>query len=125
MLKPYVLKAPADGTVQSSMHEGTIVGRRTPLARIEQSDGKIVELRSPLPGRVNQIFKQNGSPITHDEDLLSLNSDEQSIWEALRALALIGTKEDLPIVQGYAESKDASARVKEQASLTAKAINHR
>lgn len=125
ILKPYVLKAPADGTVQSSMREGTIVGRRTPLARIEQSDGKVVELRSPLPGRVNQIFKPNGSQIVHDEDLLSLNSDEQSIWEALRGLAIIGTKEDLPIVQSYAESNDASARVKEQASLTAKAINHR
>src|SRR3954454_970621 len=39
VLKPYVLKAPADGVVASSMHEGTNVGRRTPLARIEQSDG--------------------------------------------------------------------------------------
>src|SRR5215467_5613331 len=54
ILKPYVLKAPADGVVASSMREGTTVGRRTPLARIEQSDGKVVELRSPLPGRVNQ-----------------------------------------------------------------------
>jgi len=124
-LKPYVLKAPADGTVQSSMREGANVGRRTPLARIEQSDGKIVELRSPLPGRVNQLFKPNGSQVTHDEDLLSLNSDEDSVWEALRGLAIIGTKEDLPVVQSYAESNDASARVKEQAALTVQAINHR
>src|SRR5215203_2624492 len=42
VLKPYVLKAPADGMVASSMHEGTTVGRRTPLARIEQTDGKDV-----------------------------------------------------------------------------------
>jgi hypothetical protein len=125
VLKPYVLKAPVDGTVQSSMHEGTTVGRRTPLARIEQSDGRVVELRSPLPGRVNQIFKPNGSQVTRDEDLLSLNSDEDSVWEALRGLAIIGTREDLPIVQTYAESVDASARVKEQAALTAQAINHR
>lgn len=125
ILKPYVLKAPADGVVASSMHEGTNVGRRTPLARIEQSDGKVVELRSPLPGQVNQIFKPNGSQITRDQDLLSLNSDEQSVWEALRGLAIIGTKEDLPIVQSYAESNNASARVKEQAALTAQAINRR
>src|SRR5215207_881585 len=63
VLKPYVLKAPADGMVASSMHEGTTVARRTPLARIQQSDGKVIELRSPLPGRVNQIFKPNGSQI--------------------------------------------------------------
>lgn len=125
ILKPYVLKAPADGTVQSSMREGANVGRRTPLARIEQSDGKVVELRSPLPGRVNQIFKSNGSQITRDEDLLSLNSDEESVWEALRGLAIIGGKDDLPLIETYAQSNDASARVKEQAALTAQAINHR
>jgi hypothetical protein len=125
ILKPCVLKAPADGVVASSMHEGTDVGRRTPLARIEQSDGKVVEIRSPLQGRVNQIFKPNGSQVRRDEDFLSLNSDEDSVWEALRGLAIIGTREDLPIVQSYAESNDASARVKEQAALTAKAINHR
>ena len=125
ILKPYVLKAPADGVVASSMQAGATVTRRTPLARIEQSDGKVVELRSPLPGRVNQLFKPNGSQIARDEDLISLNSDEESVWEALRALALIGIREDLPIVQSYATSNDASARVKEQAALTVEAINRR
>lgn len=125
ILKPYVLKAPVDGVVASSMHEGTDVGRRTPLARLEQRDGKVVELRSPFPGQVNRIFKPNGSQVAHDEDLISLNSDEQSVWEALRGLAIIGTKDDLPIIETYAQSSDASARVKEQASLTAKAIRQK
>jgi hypothetical protein len=125
VLRPYLLKAPADGLVASSMHEGTKVARRTPLARIQQSDGKVVELRSPLPGRVSQIFKPNGSQITHDEDLISLNSDEQSVWEALRGLAIVGKPEDLPMIESYANSNDASARIKEQAGLTAKSINHR
>jgi hypothetical protein len=125
ILRPYVLKAPADGVVASSMHEGTDVGRRTPLARIEQSDGKVVEIRSPLQGRVNHIFKPNGSQVRRDEDFISLNSDEDSVWEALRALAIIGTKDDLPLIDSYAQSNDASARVKEQASLTAKAIRQK
>ncbi len=125
ILKPYVLKAPADGTVQSSMREGSEVGRRTPLARIEQGDGKVVEIRSPLQGRVNRIFKPNGSQVTRDEEFISLNSDEESVFEALRGLAIIGTKEDLPIIDSYAQSNDAAARVKEQAALTANAINHR
>ncbi|HEY0762242.1 MAG TPA: HEAT repeat domain-containing protein [Pyrinomonadaceae bacterium] len=123
MLKPYVLKAPVEGVVASSMHEGSTVGRRTPLARIEQPDGKIAELRSPLPGRVNKIFKSNGSQVSRDEDLISLNSDEETVWEALRALAIVGTKDDLPVIQTYMES--GSGRVKEQAQLTLKAINHR
>ncbi|HLM25216.1 MAG TPA: HEAT repeat domain-containing protein [Pyrinomonadaceae bacterium] len=125
ILKPYVLKAPADGVLESSMHEGTIVTRRTPLARIQQGDGKVVELRSPFPGRVNQIVKPNGSQITRNEDLISLNSDEQSVWEALRGLAIIGADDDLPLIETYAQSDAASARVKEQASLTAKAIRQK
>ena len=123
MLKPYILKAPVEGVVASSMQEGSTVGRRTPLARIEQPDGKIAELRSPLPGRVNKIFKSNGSQVSRDEDLISLNSDEETVWEALRALAIVGTAEDLPVIQTYTES--SSGRIKEQAQLTAKAINHR
>jgi HEAT repeats len=122
MLKPYMLKAPADGVVASSMKEGATVGRRTPLARIQQSDGVIVELRSPLPGRVNKILKPNGAQVSRDEDLLTLNSDEETVWEALRALAIVGTKDDLPTIQTYSNSQ---GRIKEQADLTAKAISHR
>lgn len=122
VLKPYVLKARVDGVLASSMHEGTEISRRSPLARIQQSDGKLAELRSPLPGKVEKVFKANGSQVGRDEDLVSVNSDEQSVWEALRALAIIGRKDDLALVQGYAESGEASARIKEQASLTAKAI---
>ena len=125
VLKPYVLKAPADGVVASSMHEGTNVTRRTPLARIQQNDGKVIDLRSPFPGQVHKIFKANGSQITQSDDLISLNSDEQSVWEALRGLAIVGTSDDLPVIQSYAQSNEASARIKEQASLTAKSINHR
>jgi len=125
VLRPYVLKAPADGVVMSSMHEGSTVARRTLVARIEEPDGKAVELRSPLPGRIERIVKPNGSQVKRDEDLLTINSDEQSVWEALRGLALVGTKEDLPLIRSYAESNDASMRVKEQADLSAKAIEHR
>jgi hypothetical protein len=125
VLRPYVLKAPADGVVMSSMHEGSTVARRTLVARIEEPDGKAVELRSPLPGRIEKIVKSNGSQVKRDEDLLTINSDEQSVWEALRGLALVGTAEDLPLIRSYAESNDASKRVKEQADLSAKAIEHR
>jgi hypothetical protein len=125
VLRPYSLKVPADGVVASSLQEGATVARRALLARIEQPDGKVVELRSPLPGRINKISKPNGSQVSRDEELLSLNSDEDSVWEALRGLALVGTAEDLPLVQSYANSNEVSGRIKEQADLTANAINHR
>ena len=85
----------------------------------------MVEIRSPLPGRVNKIAKSNGPQVSSSEEVMSLNSDEQSVWEALRGLAIVGTKEDLPVVESYASSSDVSARVKEQARLTAEAISRR
>ena len=125
VLKPYVLQAPADGVIESSLQEGQTVARRSPLLRIRQADGNIAGLRSPLPGRINNIVKANGSQVSRGEDVLSLNSDEDSVWEVLRALALIGTKDDLELVQSYADSTNVSKRVKEHASLTLNAINHR
>jgi hypothetical protein len=95
------------------------------LARIENDSEKPVELRSPLPGRIEQIFKTNGSQVGADEPLLSLNSDEESVWEALRGLALIGKESDLELISSYSNSNDASARVKKQAEITAKAITSR
>jgi hypothetical protein len=125
VLRPYVLKAPVDGTVASSMRDGATIARRTLLARIEEPDGKVVELRSPLPGRIEKFAKPNGSQVKRDDELLTINSDEESVWEALRGLALVGTAEDLPLIQSYAASNDVSQRVKEQAGLTAQAVIHR
>ena len=123
VLKPYALKAPAEGVIASSLQESATVARRSLLVRIQQGDGRVVELRSPLPGRINKIIKPNGSQVARDEEVLSLNSDEQSVWEALRALSLVGTAEDLPLVQSYAASTEVSTRVKEQAALTVKSIH--
>jgi HEAT repeats len=125
VLEPYVLKAPAEGLVASSLQEGATVARRALLARIEQPGGEVIEIRSPLPGRIGKIMKPNGTPVRRDDELLTLNSDEDSVWEALRGLSLVGGAADLQVVQSYATSREVSARVKEQADLTAKAIQSR
>jgi hypothetical protein len=125
VLKPYVLKAPADALIMSSLHEGATVTGRATLARIQQADGKVAELRSPLSGRINKVLKPNGSQVSRDEEMLTVNSDEQSVWEALRGLSFVGTSEDLSLVQSYATSADASGKIKEQAALTAKSIQSR
>ena len=53
VLKPYSLKAPADGSIASSLHEDSTVARRALLARIQQPDGKW--LRFALPCRAESI----------------------------------------------------------------------
>jgi hypothetical protein len=125
ILKPYVVKANATGALASSLKEGATVSRTTLLARIDQSDRKIVELRSPLPGRIEKLLKPNGAQVSEGDEVLSLNSDENSIWEALRGLALIGATEDLSVINSYANSSAVSGKIREQAGLTAKAIQTR
>lgn len=125
VLRPFAVKATASGTIASSLQEGATVARTTLLARVSQPDGKIVEIRSPLPGRIQKLLKANGAQVTEDEAVLSLNSDENSVWEALRGLSLVGTAEDVPAVESYANSTEVSARIKEQANLTSKAIQAR
>lgn len=125
VLRPLAVKAPVDGVVASSLPEGATVARRALLARIQQPDGEVVEVRSPLPGRINKVMKPNRSQVSRDEEFLSLNSDEDSVWEALRALSLVGTADDLQLIQTYAESTKASQRIKDQAGLTVKSIQSR
>ena len=125
ILKPYVVKANATGVIASSLQEGATVSRTTLLARISQPDGKIVEIRSPLPGRIEKLLKANDSQVNAGDDVLTLNSDENSVWEALRGLSLIGRSEDLSVIESYANSTDGSSRVRDQAQLTVKAIRDR
>lgn len=125
VLLTYPVKAPAAGTIASTLNQGSEIARGALLARIQQADGQIVELRSPLPGKIQSINKRNGSQVATGEEVLSLNSDEGSVYEALRGLSLIGQRSDVPLIQSYAAREDASDRVKQQAQLTVKAVESR
>ena len=125
MLKPYEVQAPVTGEVLSSLKEGAPLGRGSLLGRIKQSDGKNIEIRSPLPGKLERVLAPIGSQVPAGTGLVTINSDEDSVWEALRALALVGEKDDLPLVERYAQDTAQSDRIKQQASLTVKAIQSR
>lgn len=125
ILKPYLVTAPASGVVESSLQEGNTVARTTLLARIKQPDGTVLGLRSPLPGRIQKLLKPNGAQVSVGDELLSLNSDENSVWEALRGLSFIGTADDAPLIDTYANSNDVSANVREQAKSTLSAAKAR
>jgi len=122
ILKPFAVKSNATGVVSSTLRAGSDVSRGTLLGRVDQPDGNVIELRSPLPGKIEQIFKANGVQVNSGDEILTLNSDEASVWEGLRGLSFIGKPADLPLVQSYADASAVTQRVKEQAKLTANAI---
>lgn len=125
-LNPYGLKASTEGTVASTLKEGAEVARGTLLGRITQPDQKTIEIRSPLPGKVEKLVAPSGSKIVLGGVLLTINSDEGSVWEAMRGLALVGNDSDLATVERYLQGgSPVPERIKEQATLTAKAIKSR
>ena len=125
ILRPYPVRAPVNGVIASSLKESATVARSTLLARIDQPDKSVAEVRSPLPGRIHSVVKANGAQVSAGDEILSLNSDENSVWEALRGLSLVGIADDAPVVESYANSSDVSARIHDQANLTLKSIKAR
>lgn len=126
ILTPYAVRSPTDGIVDSTLREGATVARGSLLARIQQSDGRVAEIRSPLPGAIKETAEQNGAHVSTGTVIMTLNPDENSVWEALRGLSLIGGTEDLDVVAAYTSgSQKVSERIKEQAALTARAIQSR
>ena len=129
ILHPYAVLAPAAGVVESTLKEQSPIARGSLLVRLRQPTKLLAEVRSPLPGRVERVALPQGSTVNAGEILLTVSSDEESIWEALRGLSLVGDKDDLPVLEQYergqAPGPIRSDRIKEQAALTAKTIRSR
>jgi hypothetical protein len=126
ILEPFQVNAPADGLLVSSLSTGAQVSRGTLLARIRQTSNELVEMRSPLPGTIDSVIASNGSKVSRGDAVMTMRSDEQSGWEALRALAVVGKVEDLSPIERYASGAvPVSERLQQQASMTANAIKSR
>lgn len=126
MLQPFTVNAPAAGTLQSSLSSGAQISRGGLLGRILQTNNEVTELRSPLIGKVDQLLVPNGANLARGNEVLTIKPDEQSVWEGLRGLSVVGQEEDLAVIERYASGAEpVSERLKQQAALTANAIKQR
>jgi biotin carboxyl carrier protein len=126
MLQPYNVTAPFAGKVSSVLTEGVEVRENVLLARITNAQGEVQELRSPLPGKLTQIRAPEGTNVAAEDSVVTLAPDPDFVYEALRALFLVGEMEDLPDVERYTSDVEGMPeRVKQQAAQTAKAIRSR
>jgi len=83
------------------------------------------EIRSPIPGRIRSVA-QTGANLTSGAEVAVIDPGTEQIWEALRALYLVGQPEDLPAIRPYErELPDISDRVRQQAALAENAILER
>ena len=127
MLRLYTVQATTAGVVRHRLEEGNPVEQGTLLARVEGTDQQATEIRSPLPGTVQSRLVAEGTSVASGEDLLVLAPGAEHAWEALRALYLVGEREELQDVERFARSAfpGIPAKVQQQAAWTADEIRRR
>lgn len=126
MLLPYAVTAPAAGVLSPRLKPGDPVNPGTLLARIETGGDKAAELRSPLPGELREWLTPERGAVEAGETVALLTPAEEQVWEALRALYLIGEPEDLEAIEPFTRGLSGfSPRIQQQAQLTADAIRRR
>lgn len=125
ILQPFLVKAGDDGTVVSVLGAGSQINLGSLLVRINHG-GLVNEMRSPLPGTIEAVSMNEGSTVVAGANLVSIRPDANSVWEALRALYLIGTPGDLNAIDVYSNGITGMPdRVKDQARHTAQAIREK
>jgi biotin carboxyl carrier protein len=127
MLKPETVAAPSGGSaLEERLKPGDAINPGTLVGRIEHGDRATSELRSQIPGTIDRWLVADKTPVAADQPVLMVNPSTDEIWEALRALYLIGEAQDLPAVEEFARGAgDIPATVRQQAELTANAIRSR
>jgi biotin carboxyl carrier protein len=125
LLQPARIVATTAGRVTDADRIGTAIHQGGLIAKVQ--DGRqTTELRSPISGRIRTLLASPGSNVTAGAEVATVDPGDKQVWEALRALYLVGQVEDLPSIRPYQrELPEISDRVRQQANLTEKAIRDR
>ncbi len=111
---------------QSPMVRGNAALSLVRFGKLGYGHEQTMELRSPISGRIRTISVATGTSVTAGTELASVDPGDEQVWEALRALYLIGQVDDLPAIRTYQrELPEISDRVRQQALLTEKSIRER
>jgi hypothetical protein len=125
MLRPLEMTAPLAGRVVARAKPGDAINHATVLMRIEGAQ-ETTDVRSPIVGRVRAMLVNDGQEVKSGDKIAVVEPGVEQAWEALRALYLVGTLEDLDLVRQYKkQSPDYPDRVRQQAELAEQAIVER
>jgi biotin carboxyl carrier protein len=125
MLAGYTVNAPRTGTLALRLKPGDVINPGTLLAHINVGNEN-AEVRSAVPGAIRRWIPADNAQVKTGDPLLVVDPSPEMVWESLRALYLIGQKEDLPAVNPYARGVDGMPpQIQQQAALTAREISAR
>jgi hypothetical protein len=136
LLLPARIMAPASGRVTDTDKVGTSIHQGGLIAKLQLDNSAVAsqsgqqpqptELRSPISGRIRTLSVAPGSTVAVGTEIATVDPGDEQVWEALRALYLIGQPDDLPAIRPYErELPEISSRVRQQALLTEQSIHDR
>jgi len=124
LLQAATVTAPQSGKVIDTSAVGTAIRQGGIVAKL-QGD-QTIEVRSPITGRLGKISAPTGQTVTAGTPIATIDPGTEQVWEALRALYLIGQPDDIAAVLPYErELPDIPNDVRKQAIETEKAIRQR
>jgi biotin carboxyl carrier protein len=125
LLQPVRIVAPASGRVTDADRVGTAIHQGGLIAKLQDGQ-QMIEVRSPIAGRIRTLAIAVGSNVAAGADIATVDPGDQQVWEALRALYLLGQPDDLPAIRPYQrERPEISDRVRQQALLAERSIRER
>jgi len=125
LLHPAQITAPSSGQIVDIDKPGTPIHQGGLVAKLKSGE-ETQEVRSPITGRLRTVSFTAGQTATTGAEIATVDPSTEQTWEALRALYLVGTMEDLSAVTPYErELTEIPDRLRQQALLTEKAIRDR
>ena len=126
LLQPAQITAPAAGKIVDADRPGTAIHQGGLIAKLTPTDAsQPMDVRSPIPGRIRSV-PLSGATVAAGSELAIIDPSSEQVWEALRALYLIGQPDDLAAIRPYERDlPDISNVVRQQAIETEKAIQKR
>jgi multidrug efflux pump subunit AcrA (membrane-fusion protein) len=125
LLQPAKIVAAGSGRVTDTDKIGTAIHQGGLIAKI-QNGQETTDVRSPISGRIRTLSVAPGGIVSGGTEIATVDPGDEQVWEALRALYLVGQVDDLPAIRPYQrELREVSDRVRQQALLTEKSIRDR
>ncbi|MGB2604671.1 MAG: hypothetical protein WBC78_13825, partial [Candidatus Sulfotelmatobacter sp.] len=125
LLQPAQITCPESGRVADADRPGTAIHQGGLIAKLEYGHHQIAEIRSPIPGRIRSVVG-TGESVMAGAEVAVVDPASDQVWEALRALYLVGQPDDLPAIRPYERDlPDISNDVRQQALESEQAIRKR
>jgi hypothetical protein len=125
LLQPARIVAPTAGRITDLDRVGTPIHQGGLIAKLQDGQ-QSAEVRSPIAGRIRTLSVAPGSNVAAGANIATVDPGDEQVWEALRALFLVGQVDDLPAIRPYQrELPEISDRIRQQALLTEKAVRDR